>query len=631
MSSKYFNDVIIGNKKILASFTKKGELLRLYYPCRDNRQYIEYFGTGVSVNNSNLIYLHEDKNNKYKQKYVEDTNCIITEIYNTYFKIKITQTDFVMIKDNILIKRYVLENENNIDLDIEFLVHSKIKSDSNNFVNGKAHENGIVQYAHDYMFCTFSKQKVSSHQINDSEKNIWTGKVWGKDYIGMCSDSSMSFKIGNIRPGEKKYLDLYITILPNKISEVDKYVNKIKKINADEQYNLAIQYWENYLKKHDTLDIPKPENILQEKLYEIYKRTILLYPLLSNNDTGGMLAAVEVDENRQHCGMYNYCWTRDGVFICKALDILNMTEETKKFYTIFCKKTQCENGMWEQRFYTDGKLAPAWGYQIDETASVVYGVYDHYKKVKDKEFLKETLKMNEKAIKFLKLYVQDILNDTHKLHISYDLWEMHEGINIYSLAAIYAAFDSMTNIYNELYDDFSENRIKQEYIREEQEILQNKMYQLKEYIIKFLYDTDKNTFVRNREDRLMDISILGLVIPFKIFGAKEKKITNSVEKIDLTLRTHTNGYLRFENDSYMNGNPWIISTLWMALYHLECGEKSKAIQELKFAIIGAAENGLLPEQVDNDTLTPIWVMGLGWSHAMFILVLEKLYGRKDKK
>lgn len=78
MSSKYFNDVIIGNKKILASFTKKGELLRLYYPCRDNRQYIEYFGTGVSVNNSNLIYLHEDKNNKYKQKYVEDTNCIIT-------------------------------------------------------------------------------------------------------------------------------------------------------------------------------------------------------------------------------------------------------------------------------------------------------------------------------------------------------------------------------------------------------------------------------------------------------------------------------------------------------------------------------------------------------------------------
>lgn len=42
--------------------------------------------------------------------------------------------------------------------------------------------------------------------------------------------------------------------------------------------------------------------------------------------------------------------------------------------------------MWEQRFYTDGRLAPCWGYQIDETASVVYGVYDHYEKLKMKSF-----------------------------------------------------------------------------------------------------------------------------------------------------------------------------------------------------------------------------------------------------
>ncbi len=34
--------------------------------------------------------------------------------------------------------------------------------------------------------------------------------------------------------------------------------------------------------------------------------------------------------------------------------------------------------MWEQRFYTDCKLAPSWGYQVDETASVIYGVYEHY-------------------------------------------------------------------------------------------------------------------------------------------------------------------------------------------------------------------------------------------------------------
>ena len=34
--------------------------------------------------------------------------------------------------------------------------------------------------------------------------------------------------------------------------------------------------------------------------------------------------------------------------------------------------------------------------------------------------------------------------------------------------------------------------------------------------------------------------------------------------------------------------------------------------------------GLLGEQVDNQTMQPNWVVGLGWSHAMFILaIVEK--------
>ena len=62
-----------------------------------------------------------------------------------------------------------------------------------------------------------------------------------------------------------------------------------------------------------------------------------------------------------------------------------MKKETEKFYSNFCRMTQSKNGMWEQRFYTDGKLAPSWGYQIDETASVVYGVYSHYEYTKSEE------------------------------------------------------------------------------------------------------------------------------------------------------------------------------------------------------------------------------------------------------
>ena len=86
-----------------------------------------------------------------------------------------------------------------------------------------------------------------------------------------------------------------------------------------------------------------------------------------------------------------------------------MEKDTEKFYKVFCKKTQSKNGMWEQRFFTDGKLAPCWGYQVDETASVVYGVYNHYEYTKSEKFLKSVLPMCEKAVDFLKNYVKDWL------------------------------------------------------------------------------------------------------------------------------------------------------------------------------------------------------------------------------
>ena len=169
---QYFNDAIIGNKNMLASYTKKGELIRLFYPNTDYRQFIEYFYTGVKINDSGLVYLHKDTNNIYKQEYVEDTNILNTEIKNTYFNLKIIGQDFVCIKDNILIKRYKFINENDINLDINFVLHSKLLSNTNNDVSGYLKDNILIQYMHDYSMCTFSKMPITSAQINNTLDNI---------------------------------------------------------------------------------------------------------------------------------------------------------------------------------------------------------------------------------------------------------------------------------------------------------------------------------------------------------------------------------------------------------------------------------------------------------------------------
>ena len=622
---KYYNDAIIGNKEITASYTKKGELLRVFYPNTDYRQFVDYFHTGVKINDSNMIYLHDDINNQYEQYFTENTNILNTNIINTYFELNILQTDFVCINKNVIVKKYKFKNKNNIDLNVSFIIHSALLTNDNNQVSGYYVNDSLVQYMHDYTFSICSNNKVKDSQINNNEANIENGVIWDKDYIGMSNDSSICYDLGTLKPNEEKELDIYITISHgSSIKEIETKITETKNIDVKKELDKAKKYWEKYVKEHDTIKLPESNTKYMKKLEKIYKRTILLYPLLTNELTGGISAAVEIDENRTKCGRYSYCWPRDAIFVTNSLDILGMTKETEKYYKTFCKMTQSKNGMWEQRFYTDGSLAPCWGYQIDETASVVYGIYNHYEHTKNAKFLKDTLRMSESAIKFLKKYVKNVLDGKEEEYKSYDLWEENEGIHTYSLATIFSSFDAMIKIYEIVKPEFEKNRLKIEKIEKELQILRKYLVEIKNYILKNLYDNNKKTFVRNK-DQKMDISLLGLVTPFKVIAPKEKKMLNTLERIELTLRTYTGGYLRYEGDNYAGGNPWVIANLWMAEYCLEAGNKKKARECFEFVVKTATEHGYLAEQIDNSTMQAKWVIGLGWSHAMFIDVLQKLY------
>ncbi len=644
MKKKYMNDAIIGGKNITASYTRNGELLRLMYDTPDYRQFIDYFYTGVKINDSCMIYLHEDQNNRYQQYYTEDTNVLHTEIENTYFELKVQQIDFVSLKEDVLIKRYIFENHNTIDLNVNFLVHSKLLSDYNNMVGSKMSEGVLEQYSHQSTMCIFSKGNVLSHQLNDSETSIGSGVIQDKDYIGMSADSSVSYDVGLLRPGEKKELDIFLYISTSEVNNGEKImaqVSNIRKMDVAKEQLSVEKYWKKYVKDHINIELKAETTDYNRKYNKIYKRSILLFPLLINSNTGGISAAVEVDEDREQSGRYAYCWPRDAVFVTKGLDKIKMYKETEKFYKIFCKNTQNKNGMWEQRFYTDGKLAPCWGYQIDETASVIYGIYEHYQEINDVKFLKDTLKMCENASKFLCIYIENIMGihdksdvvkneiemtyhteERNKLPDSYDLWEMEEGVHLYSLASIYAAFQAMLNIYEKVEGEYQDNRLKLEAISKLKTKMEKYQEEIKKYISKNMYDEKLKCLYRNCKDQRTDISMLATVVPFRLFGAKEKKVLNTVERINMTLRTYTGGYLRFEGDNYRGGkDPWPIATLWMAMYYQANRERQKAKECIDFVINSANEHGFLSEQIDNNTMTPSWVNGLAWSHAMFLLSL----------
>lgn len=611
MREKYFNDAIIGNDKIKASFSKNGELIRFFYSMIDYKQFFDFFHVGLKVNDSALIYLHDDINNVYTQEYVENSNVLKTDIYNKYFQVKISQTDFVPIEKNFLVRDYVIKNENTIDLDVNFLVYSKLFTNINNDTSGFVKNNILIQYNHDFSICTFSKRKIDNFQINGASNNFMSAVIGGKDYIGMSTDSAISYNLNKIAPGQEIKITIYIYINKNNekdiLNQIDSEIENIRDSDVETLKNKTIEYWQEYLEEHNKLQIKE----LSPKIKKIYNRTILLYPLLINKETGGVSAAMEVDEEKRNCGRYSYCWTRDAVFITEAFDILGFQEETEKFYSEFCRKTQYESGMWEQRFYTDGILAPSWGYQIDETASVIYGAYEHYKECQDKNFLVKNLEMLERATNFLKKYINDILGE-NRFFKSYDLWEEFEGISLYSLSSIYSAFKIMIEIYNLLNNDLDIE-------------LQDKMQQIKEYSEKHFYDEEKSSYVRNEVDKKIDISLIGSVVPFGMFLPNENRVKNTIEKINLTLKTYTGGYLRYENDHYNGGsNPWPIATLWMAWYYLEVGNYEEVMRCFDFVVNSASEHGFLGEQVNNETMKPCWVIGLNWSHAMFIITLKKL-------
>lgn len=647
MNRKYLNEAIIGNNEIVASFSKKGEMLRLFYPTRDYKQFVDCMYTGVKVNDSAIIYLHDDINNVYSQYYTENTNILNTKIKNTYFNLSILQTDFAAISQNILVKKLVFTNENTIDLNVNFIVYSKLLSDFNNMVGSKIENDILMQYSHDYTYCTFSKTPIKGHRLNNSKEEIKSGILKDKDYIGMSNDSAISFEIGNLKAGESKEIEIIIYINNNleqyHFDEIISDVEKIRKIDINKELKKVEKYWQNYVKKHDGLKVIEQKEKWQklitgqenldettykkyEQMKNVYIRSILLFPLLTNAKTGGISAAIEIDEEREKSGRYSYCWPRDAVFVTKALDILNMKEETTKFYLKFCKKTQSQNGMWEQRFYTDGRLAPCWGYQIDETASIIYGIYEHYKETQNKEFLKQAYPMCQKAIDALGTFLnassvpfasKENKNQENMknflTHESYDLWEMHEGVHLYSMAAMYAAYEAMLEI---------EKVLEQKEHVQEMKLIAEK---LKEYCKKSLYNEEEKTLKRSNKDNICDISMLGTVTPFNMFKPNEKEVINTVEKMNMTLRTYTGGYIRFENDNYMGGNnPWPVATLWMALYNLKIGKAKEAMEQIEFVIKTATKHGFLAEQINNETMQANWVIGLGWSHAMFILALKYL-------
>ena len=625
MRNKYFNDAVVGNSRLTVSLSKTGEILRLFYPSVDYMQFFEEYNIGLRVDDV-VFNLNRDLNNTYEQTYLPGTNILETKIHNSYFNLQITQTDFVPYDKDVLIKRYKIKNLSKQEYDIGFLVSPLLFGDYNDDICGLVQNDILMQYGHAYTVCTFSKNPISKSKLSGISENFLESFEEDKNYIEMSRVAKITYELGKISVKDELEFILFIFVNQNwkrsLLNEAREAVEEFRSIDIDKEIEENKMYWHDFIKNHDLMNINRRN--IDKRIKDIYNRTILLYAILTNHSTGGISAGIEVDEQKNQCGRYSYCWHRDAVFVTKSFDILGMTEEINQFYKVFCPKTQSDSGLWEQRFFTDGNLAPSWGFQIDETASVIYGVYHHYKRTKDVEFLKETYKTCDKAMRCLDKYLENLLTDGKEFQKSYDLWEEYRGNSLYSIASLYSAYHSMIKILDILKPTKDFIPIKYE-VQKTINRYENNKELIHNYIEQHFYSEDKKTYIRNLDDKKIDISIIGAVYPFGVFKGDDPKILNTIERMNMTIRTYTGGYVRYEDDKYMGGyNPWPISTLWMACYYIIMDNKEKALECFDYVVRTASDLNFIAEQIDNSTMKPAWVIGLTWSHAMFIITLEKL-------
>lgn len=214
---------------------------------------------------------------------------------------------------------------------------------------------------------------------------------------------------------------------------------------------------------------------------------------------------------------------------------------------------------------------------------------------------------------------------------SYDLWEERQGVLTFTVSAVYGGLIAAANFT----EAFGEIELAQEY-REGARFM-------REGMDKYLYLEKEKRFARmvnfNPDgsltiDATVDASLYG-IFAFGAYKPDDEKVKNTMQQIydRLWCKTPVGGLARYENDGYYRisqetpGNPWFVTTLWMAQYEIARAQKREDLQRalsiLEWAADHALPSGVLAEQVNPLTNEPLSVSPLTWSHGTLIAVVNE--------
>jgi GH15 family glucan-1,4-alpha-glucosidase len=355
---------------------------------------------------------------------------------------------------------------------------------------------------------------------------------------------------------------------------------------------------------------------------------------------GGVIASCDSSIYNYGRDYYSYVWPRDGAYAMWPLIRLGYTEEPKRFFE-FCRDILSNDGYLMHKYQPDRAIGSTWhpmlhgsqrelAIQEDETATVIYMLGEYLSTSDDKDFVSSLyVTLIQPAANFM----AEFRDEATKLpHASYDLWEEKFLTHTYTVAITYQALLTAAD-FADLFE-YPDDAVK--WRAAAQEIREN---------VGPLFDEDRGAFRKGyllkpdgtlEYDDTLDVSSgygVMLFAPHDFGSSRVQRNMQAIEDILLD-KSPSGGVPRYEHDDYFAsspaylGNPWFVTTLWLAQYYTRSGRRDDAQRLIDWTAQHALPSGVLSEQIEPTYGNPLSVTPLVWSHAELINTLLDMRKRQ---
>lgn len=641
----------LSNGRMLIAFDAAYQIVDVYYPHvgSENHSVGHRFRVGAWVNGRFSWF--DAPGWRRELRYQEDTLVTDVKLSNDALGIEITMQDAIDFVVNALVRKGEVRRISGGDAEVRLFFHNDFHLYGNDIGDTAYYDpqlDALIHYKDLRYFLTDCASSEAGEGMSqyacglkefEGREGTWKdaedGLLSGNPIAQGSVDSVMGLNLVIPQGGSKPFY--YLMAVGENYHEVERLHHFIRSRGVEHFITRTANYWKLWSRKEPVDFTPLPSDVVS-----LYRRSLLT--VMTNADAdGGIIAGNDTDLLKFNRDTYSYVWPRDGALVAYALDNAGYGTFASNFYN-FCYHTISSNGYFLQKYNPDGSFASSWHpwildekpslpIQEDETALVLFSLWNHFSRYRDVEFIKPMYRpLIKNAADFMCSYVDD---ETGLPRDSYDLWEEKRGVFTFTCAAVYAGLTAASSFCR----SFGEEGLALKYSSTAQSI--------KQATIQHLYSVKDRRFIKGlvlgddgmKPDMTVDASS-SAVFFLGMLPAGDPMVSGTMDAIRqrLWVRGPVGGIARYEGDMYqrqsgadIQGNPWFICTLWLADWYMEKASSRKdlaqALELLRWCTRYASPSGMLSEQIDPESGHPVSVSPLTWSHAAFIESVDRYLRR----